>query len=96
MDDSQAKVLQDIYATYDMNAHAQAGGKQTEALTDDFMRSYAILGGVDYCAERLQALAALGIEKFAVTGPNFTARSPHAQEAAVRFAEEVLPELQGR
>ena len=96
VDESQAKVLQDIYATYDMNAHAQAGGKQTEALTDDFMHSYAILGGVDYCAERLRALAALGIEKFAVTGPNFTARSAHAQEAAVRFAKEVLPELQRR
>ena len=95
VDESQATVLRNIHATYDMNAHAQAGGKQTEALTDEFMASYAIIGDVAHCAERLEALAALGIDKFAITGPNFTARSPQAQQAAQRFTQEVLPRLRG-
>ena len=95
VNESQAKVLHRIYSTYDMNAHAHPGGKQTAALTDDFMDSYAILGGAEQCAARLQALAALGIDKFAVTGPNFTAQSAQAQEAAARFTQEVLPALRG-
>ncbi len=38
---------------------------------------------------RIEALLDLGIEKFAVTGPNFAAPSPPAREAAERFTEDV-------
>ena len=93
--DSQRRVFRDLHSRYDMNAHGQQGGRQTTPLTDEFMDSYAILGSVDHCLERIGALIALGVDKFAVSGPNFTARAPAASDAAARFSEEVVPRLRG-
>lgn len=93
VDDSQFEVLQNIHSTYDMNAHAQPGGRQTEALTDAFMDSYAIGGEVDHCVERLRALSALGIDKFCITGPNFAAKSADALRAAKQLTDVVMPRL---
>lgn len=92
-DEGQQQVFRDIHSRYDMNEHGQRGGPQTTALTDDFMDEYAILGSADYCVERLAELGELGIEKFAVSGPNFSARDPEAQEAAARVTSDVLPRL---
>lgn len=92
-DESQQEVFKNVHDRYDMNKHAQSGGSQTTALTDDFMDSYAIVGPAGHCVERLEALHALGIEKFVITGPNFTARHPQAKEAAENFAGEVMARL---
>lgn len=92
-DEQQADVFQKLHDRYDMNAHGHQGGQQTTALTDDFIDGYAVVGGPDHCASRLQQLAELGIHKFAVAGPNFAASSPEAQQAAARFTDEVLPLL---
>ena len=92
--DAQAEVLQTIHDTYDMNKHAQAGGEQTKALTDDFIDSYAIVGGTGAVTERLSALTTLGVDKFIVSGPNLAARGP-SEDAAARFIEEVAPALRG-
>ena len=94
-DERQAEVFRNIHDRYDMNAHGQQGGDQTTALTDEFIDGYAIIGDAAHCTMRVRALADLGIEKFAITGPNFAARSPDAQAAAQRFAGEVLPRLRG-
>ena len=91
--DSQAEVFRNLHATYDMNAHGRQGGQQTAALTDEFMDGYAVIGDADHCLRRLEAVAALGIDKIAVTGPNFAARAPEAQEAAARFTDLVMPRL---
>ncbi len=92
-DEAQTRVFRNIHSTYDMNAHARAGGQQTKALTDAFMDSYAIIGSVDHCIARLEQIAELGIDKFVVTGPNFAARSPEALLAATRLTEAVIPRL---
>ncbi|MBS03294.1 MAG: hypothetical protein CMQ24_11380 [Gammaproteobacteria bacterium] len=92
VDAAQADVLQTIHDTYDMNKHAQAGGEQTKALTDEFLDSYAILGGAATCIERLGVLARLGIDKCVVSGPNLAARGP-GEDAATRFIEDVAPAL---
>ena len=92
-DESQAEVFRNLHATYDMNAHGRQGGQQTQALTDEFMDGYAVIGDSDHCLRRLEAVAALGIDKIAVTGPNFAARAHEAQEAAARFTEFVMPRL---
>ena len=94
-DEQQAEVFHQLHDRYDMNAHGQSGGQQTSALTEEFIDGYAIVGGPDHCAARLGDLVELGIEKFAVMGPNFAAANPEAQAAAVRFAEDVLPALRG-
>ena len=95
-DEQQREVFKNLHDRYDMTAHGRQGGQQTTALTDDFIDGYAIVGGADHCAARLGALVALGVDKFAVMGPNFAANSPEAQVAAKRFSDEVLPRLSQR
>ena len=92
-DASQTQVFRDIHERYDMNAHGQQGGQQTTALTDEFMDTYAILGGAEHCKDRLRELIALGIDKFAVSGPGLDARSPESLAAASQFTAEVMPGL---
>lgn len=94
-DESQMQVFKNVHDRYDMNKHAQAGGGQTTALTDEFMDSYAIVGPAPHCVERLEELHSLGIEKFAITGPNFISRQPEAVDAANNFVEEVMDKLRG-
>ena len=55
--------------------------------------SQNLSGDADHCLRRLEAVATLGIGKIAVTGPNFAARAPEAQEAAARFTELVMPRM---
>ncbi len=93
VDEAQASMLQAIHANYDMTQHAQAGSDQADALTDEFIDDFAIAGDVDHCVSRLSALAALGVDKFAVVGPNFTADDAEAREAGERFARQVIPAL---
>lgn len=94
-DERQADVFHKLHDSYDMNAHGREGGQQTAALTDEFIDDYAIVGSPQHCAARIGALLDLGIDKFAVTGPNFASPSPPAREAAERFTEDVLPLLRG-
>ena len=94
-DEQQAKVFHNLHDRYDMTAHGREGGQQTAALTDEFIDGYAIVGSPEHCAARIEALLDLGIEKFAVAGPNFLAPSAPGREAAGRFTEDVLPRLRG-
>ncbi len=43
-DEHQAAVFHDLHDRYDMNAHGREGGRQTTALTDEFIDGYAIVG----------------------------------------------------
>lgn len=94
-DGSQDEVFHALHNRYDMNLHGREGGHQTTALTDDFMDGYAIVGPADYCAEKLAALAQLGITKFGIIGPDFARPTADAEAAAARFTEDVLPLLSG-
>lgn len=92
--EQQQSVFHDVHDRYDMNKHAQAGGNQTTALTDEFMDSFAIIGPGTHCLERLEELSGLGIDKFVIAGPNFSARHPEAVTAANNFVEGVMKPLQ--
>lgn len=92
-DEGQLEVFNNVHDRYDMNKHAQAGGSQTTALTDEFMDNYAIIGGASHCIERLQSLASMGIDKFSITGPSLVTHEGVVREAALRFTEEVMPQL---
>ncbi|MEE2777534.1 MAG: LLM class flavin-dependent oxidoreductase [Acidobacteriota bacterium] len=92
-DEAQSEVFRNLHARYDMNAHGQHGSQQTTALTDEFIDGYAIVGGADHCVERFETLVELGLDKFAVAGPNLAAKPPEAREAAAQLTSEVLPRL---
>ena len=94
-DERETEVFRKLHESYDMTAHGREGGQQTAALTDEFIDRYAIIGGPEHCAARIEALLDLGVDKFAVTGPNFASPSPPAREAAERVTDDVLPRLRG-
>lgn len=91
--EEQAEVFKAVHARYDMNRHAQSDGAQTEVLTDDFLETFAVLGGVEYCIDRLGALAELGVTQFSVNGASVASRDPEILAASDRFIEQVAPAL---
>ena len=92
-DESQREVFNNVHDRYDMNKHAQTGGNQTTALTDEFMDQYAIIGNAEHCVQRLSDLVNLGVDKFCVAGPNFMSKSGEAKLAAEEMAGKVIPQL---
>jgi len=82
-------VLGRLREEYDMTRHATVGKLADDALPDDFIDRFAIVGPVDHCIERLVGLVALGIAHFHVVGVIF---EPDAEEATRhRFVTDVMP-----
>ena len=92
--EKQREIFRTIHDSYDMNMHVREGSQQSKVMTDEFMDEYAVIGGVEYCIERLQEIEKLGISKVSVAGPSFTAKSDEGLEAAAGFSEKVMPALQ--
>ncbi len=87
----QKQVLESLHDAYDMNSHTRGDSDQANLLTDDFIDSYAIVGGPDECIHRLIQLAELGISKVAIIGPGAGVDRNAALAAEQWVAEEVLP-----
>jgi 5,10-methylenetetrahydromethanopterin reductase len=88
-------VLEKLRSNYDMKAHTRGDSRQAGTLTDDFVDRFAIVGSPDRCIERLRSLAALGLDKVAISGGT---RGALAEDAAVSkqlVAEQVLPGMRG-
>ena len=94
-DDSQREVFETVHENYDMNHHARDTGGQASVIPDDFLDTFAIMGSVDHCVDRLGRLVELGLDKFSVAGASFGSRDPEAGDAAARFIEEVAPQVRG-
>jgi 5,10-methylenetetrahydromethanopterin reductase len=94
-DDEQRAVLSNIHDAYDMTVHTQASTPQAAALTQDFADRFAIFGPPDYCVERLQRLASLGLDRIAIIGTSLGTDRDEAARASARFASEVLPRVRG-
>ena len=93
--DEQREVLATVHDSYDMNRHTRAGSAQASALTPAFIDRFGVVGAPDECIDRLQALAATGIDKFIIVGPTAGASQDAAAEAYRLFTSEVLPVLAG-
>lgn len=86
--------LEAIRSGYDMNKHGVHNAQDRivgGALSEEFVRNFAIAGSPDHCTRRLLALKAMGLERFVVVGPGFYPES--WGEAAGLFAKEVIPVL---
>ena len=92
-DESQRAVLEGVHHAYDMRRHTMTGTPQAAMLTEDFARSFAILGPSDSCIERMREIAALGLTKLIVIGPSANADPGEAAAARLRFENDVLPGL---
>jgi 5,10-methylenetetrahydromethanopterin reductase len=78
-----------------MRAHTQGDSRQAGTLTDDFVERFAIVGPPERCIERLRALAALGLDKVAISGGMRGAAVEDAAVGRQLVAEHVLPGMRG-
>ena len=86
-------VLEALRSNYDMKAHTRGDSRQAGTLTDDFIDRFAIVGRPERCIERLKALAALGLDKVAVSGASRGAAESDIAVGRRLVAAEVLPGL---
>ena len=86
-------VLREVHARYDMTHHTEGGSSQTDALTDEFVDSYAVIGTADRVAARLTEMFALGLERLVIIGPSAGVDREAASAAQRRFTAEVIPAL---
>jgi 5,10-methylenetetrahydromethanopterin reductase len=92
--DKDRAQLETLVTNYDMKQHTRADSRQAGMLADDFVDRFAVVGSPDRCVERLKSLAALGLDKVAISGGT---RGASAEDAAVGrdlVAKHVLPAMQ--
>lgn len=87
---ADAKVLEQLHDTYNMKQHTRGDSPQAQVLTAEFIDRFAVVGDVAACQVRIAELAALGIDKLAISGPTFTAKSAAAQQAAELLQTQIL------
>jgi 5,10-methylenetetrahydromethanopterin reductase len=86
-------VLEALRSNYDMKAHTRGDSRQAGTLTDDFIDRFAIVGRPERCIERLKSLAALGLDKVAVSGASRGAAESDIAVGRRLVTMEVLPGL---
>jgi 5,10-methylenetetrahydromethanopterin reductase len=84
-------VLEALRNNYDMRAHTRSDSRQAGTLTDDFVDRFAIVGTPDRCIQKLQSLAALGLDKLAISGGTRGAATEDIDVSRRLVAEHVLP-----
>ena len=84
-------VLQSLHHAYDMKAHTRGDSAQAGVLTPDFIDRFAVTGTPDQCIARLQRLAALGLERVAITGALRGVSEADAAKSRALLETEVLP-----
>jgi 5,10-methylenetetrahydromethanopterin reductase len=95
VDDVERETMAKLIETYDMTHHTQAGSRQAEALSPEFIDRFGIVGPAAHCAEKLNELVAMGLDKLIIVGPSLGADREKAQAAMARFPQEVLPLVKG-
>jgi 5,10-methylenetetrahydromethanopterin reductase len=85
------EVLEALRSNYDMKAHTRGDSRQAGTLTDDFIDRFAIVGPPERCIERLRSLAALGLDKVAISGATRGASAENAAVGRQLVIEHVLP-----
>jgi 5,10-methylenetetrahydromethanopterin reductase len=78
-------------ARYDMRDHTQVGAAHTAALEDAFLDWYAVAGSVAYVRERLERIAALGLDFCHVVPGSFDTPRDVLRESLRLLGTEVLP-----
>lgn len=93
MFDGATDTLDRLHDSYDMRFHTRGDSPQAAQLDPDFVDNFGIVGPPSYCVDRLQELAALGLDRFTIVGPGLGSDASEAAAAIARFNDEVLPAL---
>jgi 5,10-methylenetetrahydromethanopterin reductase len=94
--EADRQVVAEVGRRYDSNQHLSNAAEHTGALNADFVDRFAVVGAPDACADRLRGLAALGLERFVITGASFRADREHARTSEQLLTRELLPALHER
>ena len=84
-------IVAEVGRRYDSNQHLRNDAKHNAVLTGEFIDRFAITGPPDRVVDRLHELAALGIDRFVVTGPGFGADRDAVRTSTELLTTEVLP-----
>ena len=87
------ETLERLHDRYDMRAHTRADSQQAAVLTDEFIDRFAIAGPPEHCIARLTELAALGLDRIAISGPTAGTDPEQARHAIALLETAVLPVL---
>jgi len=87
-DEHQREIFQKVGEVYDM-AHHGVGGSQASVLDDAFIDAFALVGPPARCAERIEEIIALGVERLWLGTP--LTRGPPGEDSYRMSVEEVLP-----
>jgi 5,10-methylenetetrahydromethanopterin reductase len=91
VDDVERETMAKLIETYDMTHHTRADSRQAEVLSPDFIDRFGIVGPPEACADKLNDLIALGLDKVIIVGPSAGADRERSKAAMARFPAEVLP-----
>jgi 5,10-methylenetetrahydromethanopterin reductase len=86
-------VVADVGRRYNSNEHLSNAAAHTAAMNAEFVDRFAVVGPPDACAHRLHGLAALGLERFVITGAGFRADREQARTSEQLLTRELLPAL---
>lgn len=95
VDDVERETMAKLIETYDMTHHTRADSRQAAVLSPDFIDRFGIVGPPEACADRLNELLELGLDKLIVVGPSLGADRDQALAAMARFPQDVLPLVKG-
>ena len=87
--EAQRQVLEKVGSSYDMKNHGSASAKQSTAVDADFIDNFGLVGDPARCADRLQEIIELGVERLNLWTPVSTEGEPG--ESYRMAAERVLP-----
>jgi 5,10-methylenetetrahydromethanopterin reductase len=88
---AQRAVYEAVGQRYDMNQHG-GHGDQVNALTDEFIDSYAIVGPPSACLDRIHELAEIGIDAIMLGAPPVADTPTDLRKSYELLVEQVLPQ----
>ncbi len=91
--DADREIVAEVGRRYDSNEHLRNDAQHTSVLDDEFVERFAVIGTPDAVIDRLAELAALGLDRFVVTGPGFGTSRDDARIGNDLVVTEVLPAL---
>lgn len=88
--------IERLAAGYEEAEHGSSTAHAAQAMTPEFIDRFAVCGPAGQVADRLAALAGLGIDRLIVVPGSLDADPAAVDRSNERFAAEVLPQLADR